>query len=112
MPKTDDDLATEVEAAPEPLTPVKDGLDTSGGPQFVHDQMADALERAMIEARGRTHDLSIRWGHDIEADREEMAEGDDVWVARFWVAHGAERRGGLTVDEAKAALDAIGVVAP
>lgn len=97
------------EASAAPATPVKDALDTTGGPQFAIDQMADVLERAVIAARGRTDDLSIRWGSERVAD-ENTADGDDiVWVTRFWVhRHSTGDQHGLTVDEAKAALDAMG----
>lgn len=113
MPKAQDQLSADQaqSEAAEP-TPVADALDKTGGPQFVIDQMADTLERAKIEARGRTDDLSIHWGHEPEqaADADtENDPGDNVYARRFYVVqNGTEPQTGLTVDQAKAALDAIG----
>lgn len=96
------------ESALDAPTPVKDALDVTGGPQFVIDQMSDVLERARIAAQGRTDDMSVRWG----AEEAPIAgpEGEpDVWVTRFWVGRDSEdAQHGLTVDEAAAALGAMG----
>lgn len=89
-------------------TPVADAIDKTGGENFVLDQMADTLERARITAQGRTDDLSIRWGAEqVQVAAED--DGPDVWASRYFVQRdGAETLHGLTVDEAKVALDAIG----
>jgi hypothetical protein len=90
-------------------TPVADALDKTGGENYLIDQMADTLERAKIAAVARTEDLSIRWG----AEQVEVTGADgSIWESRFYVARhgldeGAGIRHGLTVDEAKSALDAM-----
>lgn len=120
MPKTTlSDAASEItamtdeERAAAPA-PVVEALVKDSGPQFVIDQMCDTLERARIGAQGRMDDLSIRWGHENGLTPDQLASGSepeegDEDIRRFWVAQdGFDILHGLTVDEAKAALDAIG----
>ena len=97
MAKSDPEVVAADEAEP---TPVADAIVKDAGPQFVLDQMADVLERAAIEARGRTDDISICWHNGIDQE-----EGPRVFSV---TRDDHEPQHGLSVDEAKVALDAMG----